>query len=257
MGKKIKRPETFYQFIWKKGDDKLLMFPVKMKTVYRTSKGNDNMVCTECETRLKQRYVCETCGRDDYTVGKVEKKKNSDTGAVFRVEDYRNFMKTKIPENVVVNQELKFGEFFPKWTELMSGVTLEIHNNKEDFNGFVHKMRQYLLLKNNVLLATCGYSSKVRKCVIYATPTKVVMAELKDSSLVRSPYQDFCFVEEEKEVDKVIADFATDEQIERYNEFLEMVGTGKVIEKPAEEQKMEVKTSSWLDDELDALKVKV
>ena len=77
----MRRETGFHQFIWNRGEQSL-MFPVKMKSVYKSWKGTDNLICPDCEVKLNQKYICPSCSKF-FTIGQIEKRKNTDTDVVY------------------------------------------------------------------------------------------------------------------------------------------------------------------------------
>jgi len=231
-----------FNFVWDR-DGRVIIFPIKLeKTIDDEWKGESNIICNSCQSSVKQKYICESCGEQN-TIGQLKMRKDKDSGVIYSTEEYNQFVKGKVKQNIKVIGEIPLTDFLiPRNIELIDGNFFKIFA-EEEYSQYIEKLREYLTLKNVGLLVVCGYYNKERAVVLIPTPLRLLGVFLRDKRLVRG---DTAFTES-------LAEFSVDKQIDNFYDFIKL----KVENKPipivkAVEQKPKI--DLFFESELEQLK---
>lgn len=249
-------PSRNYKFVWNR-DGQKTVFPVKISKSVDSGFGHSSrLICDECETGLKQKYVCQECG-EQYTIGQVEKRKDKETDIVYKYGDKKEFINKKVKQRIEVIDEIQFDKIFPEFIEFVdTEKTLEVFSNDEDYSNYVMKLREYLKLKRSVLVCSLGYYSKRIGVMLIPSKSKIVAVPLRDGRLIRPVKQKGIEIVE-RDVEEKLNEYSKDRNADLYEEFLKKVENGEELTVEEEEEVEEESKPSFLDEDLEKLKAEV
>jgi hypothetical protein len=233
-----------FNLIWEQ-NNRVLVFPVKLeKTIDDEWKGESNMVCNKCQSSVKQKYICESCGETS-TIGQIKMRKDKDSGVFYTTEEYNQFIKGKVKQNIKVVSEIPLTDFLiPQNIELIDGNFFKIFA-EEEYTSYIEKLREYLTLKGVGLMVMVGYYGKERAVVLIPTPLRLLGVFLRDIRLVRG---NTAFTQQ-------LADFSKDNSIDKFYEFIKLKLENKPIPM-VEVVKEKPQIDLFFGEELEQLKTK-
>ena len=217
-----------YTFVWK-SVNKTMVLPIKLqKSVEENWRGENNLICEDCEVKLNQKYICPKCEKQ-YTIGQIKKRLDKDTKTVFLSQEYDTFMDNKTVKEIVV--EDKPIPFPIDFLELVGGNFLEIFNNEDRYIPVFNRIKETLFVTKTCLLAKVGYYKRTVPALVVGTARKLLLIPLRDKRLVRPTNQvgSVVLMKDEK-LEQQLEQFCQDRNIDKYYEFIKIKQEGKVIE---------------------------
>ena len=234
-----------HTFIWKHGES-IIQLPVKLGKSTDSGYGiQGSLVCNECNHGLKQVYKCD-CGQE-YTIKGIKKRYDKENEIIYEYNQKKQFMKGEVDTNVKVLHEITMAEVLLN-IEYLKGF-FEIYNNENNTAiATMKKIHRWLKDKQRALLVSFGHREKNRAGLILPTKNKLVLVELRDYRLVRTPKQQG-LIEAESEIEEVLNSVTEDKEPELYQKFVELIRNGEQIEIREETRNEEVLVEcSFLDD---------
>jgi hypothetical protein len=241
-----------HTFTWnhEQSDGKVsfIQLPLKINKPVDSGYGiHGTLICNECNKKLSQKYRCE-CGKD-YTIGEIKKRLDEDNDVVYEYKEKKEFMKTKVDEDIQVMGEVSLidvitnFEFVKEFHEVYS-------NENEKAIDTVKKIHRWLYKHQKGLLTSFGKDGKNRAGVIVPSDGRLLLVEFRDSRCIRPPKQkDIDHID--NDVKETFASISEDREPDLYAEYVSKLKAGvKIevvsIEKKADEVKLE--STSFLDD---------
>lgn len=231
-----------YNLIWKRANS-LLNIPIGLATSVKSQYESDTLIC-DCGTLpknktdkvVKQKYVCLKCSKEYNSIGFVSKRFNAKDKIVYDSKEKAEFLKLQLDKEVNVLKEVSIFDAVTHHIEIINAINpLEIFSNdNEKFKTAIFQIWTFLNSQKLALLCEVKYRGDNFIGYIIATTTgKLILVKLKDESLIKNPYNasklpsmydslNFSSLKKQKE-----------------KEFIELIKSGKIIDKKPIEQKVE------------------
>lgn len=240
-----------YKLVW---ESKNTVFPTKLKKSIDNNFGfGGSLICNECESKVKQKYICQKCG-NEHTIGQIKKRKDKETGLVYNNKKKKEFLKSKVKSKIKIKKEVNLNNIFPQHIEnLNTKYIYELYSNDDDYSGYIKKLKEYMSLKNVGFLAKMGYRDREIAVLLIPTRNKVLITRLRDSRLIRTTQQKGIEIEN-TDFEQELKEFTKNSKADLITEFLDKVAKGETIEVKQEEEKEEIKEPTFLDSEIENLK---
>lgn len=244
-----------YLFTWKHGKS-VVQIPVKIKKTVDNNYGiGGKLVCPDCATSkkknkvvpVKQQYTCSECSFTG-TIGQIPTRYDADEDVIYNDKEKRAFMEQQIEKVVKVVKELPLHEVLLN-LEFLDGFQ-EIYSNENNVAiATMVKTHSWMMKHKVAMLVQYGQRGKNRSGLIIPTKDRLLLVELRDYRLIRTPLQQGIEQIKSDATETLNANTESTEP-QLYASFIDAVKKGKklTVEKKVEEKPIIVEVPDFLED---------